>query len=119
MKRLTLILLLISTLVNAQEPSHIKDDAYKHYTAGFIVGGVSDAIMYDITGSKFWSFVSGNLAAAGVGILKESLDPVFSARDLRNTILGSLTVTFTIRIIIGKAKHKKHFTIEQLVEAGY
>jgi len=118
MKKLIVVLLLIPLFMNAQENKFkIKEDAINHFAAGFIVGGGAQMILYQHTGSKFWSFVGGNIAGLSAGILKESIDTNFSKRDLRHTILGSLSATITVRLIIGKSILKKDCTMAQLFEA--
>ena len=118
MKKLIVVLLLIPICLNAQEYKFkIKEDAINHFGFGAVIGGFSQCVLYQQTGSKFWSFVGGNVAALGCGIIKESIDTKFSNRDLRNTILGSLNATITVRLIIGKSILKKDCTIAQLFEA--
>ena len=122
MRKLIIILLFISTFVNAQVKEYnvnIKQDAIDHFAASFIISGVSSSFLYDKTGNKFWATVGGLFISSSVGLGKELLDSNFSKRDMKNNLLGSISGALTVRLIIGKAKHRKHFTTEQLIEAGY
>ena len=115
MKKLITILFLFAFTINAQETK--QQDFWKHYTAGVIVGGLSYTAGWEITKNRWWAFTIGNVTTAGIAIAWEYyVSPSVSGKDIRNTILGSLTFTTIVLPITGPI-HRKKATMEQLMEA--
>lgn len=107
MKYVIMLLLISSLTIKAQ----IKQDAVDHFAAGYFIGAAVTGITWHYTGKKWHSFAIGVIASSAVGLIKEQIDEqtnrVASFRDARNTILGGLSGSFTITLIIGKSRKEK------------
>ena len=112
MNKLAVVLFFTLSITNAQ----IQDDKKLHFAAGAIASTVGYEYVYSKTGDKNQALAAGVLTSMIAGIGKEVYDSFqpknrFDQQDVDATILGGVTVSFTIKLNLvnfGKeAKNKK------------
>ena len=117
MKKIAIVLFFTLSITNAQ----IQDDKKLHFAAGAIASTVGYEYVYSKTGNKNQALAAGILTSMFAGIGKEVYDSFqpknkFDQHDVAATILGGVTVSFTIKLnllnfgseIKNKRKKKKN-----------
>ena len=112
MNKLAVVLFFTLSSTNAQ----IQDDKKLHFAAGAIASTIGYEYVYSKTEDKKQALAAGILTSLVAGIGKEVYDSFqpknkFDQHDIAATILGGVTVSFTIKLNLinfGKeAKNKK------------
>jgi len=111
MNKLAVVLFFTLSITNAQ----IQDDKKLHFAAGAIASTVGYEYVYSKTGDKNQALAAGVLTSMIAGIGKEVYDSFqpknkFDQQDVAATILGGVTVSFTIKLNLinfGKEAKKK------------
>ena len=111
MNKLAVVLFFTLSITNAQ----IQDDKKLHFAAGAIASSVGYEYVYSKTGDKNQALAAGVLTSMIAGIGKEVYDSFqpknrFDQHDVAATILGGVTVSFTIKLNLvnfGKEAKKK------------
>lgn len=124
MKKLIIILLLMPICLNAQ----IKQDKINHFSAGFLISGIGNITTYELIQNTdikpFWTKAISFTVGAGLGVLaghaKEKYDlrngGYYSKMDLESTMYGSLTGSFTIRLVLWNSIPKSHVPIKDIFD---
>lgn len=107
MKKLIIILFLIPVFCNAQ----LAQDKQAHLFTSYTLGVAGNGIVWELTGNKWLAFGSGVALGTGLGLIKESFDREFSKEDMKYNIAGAFLGSFTLRIVIGNAIHRKKVPI--------
>ena len=108
---MAVVLFFTLSITNAQ----IQDDKKLHFAAGAIASAVGYEYVYSKTGNKNQALAAGVLTSMIAGIGKEVYDSFqpknrFDQQDVAATILGGVTVSFTIKLNLinfGKEAKKK------------
>lgn len=124
MKYIILTLCLFSLSLQAQDlhPTFMQknEDKINHLTCGYIIGFAGNGIVYEITKNKHIAFVSGIALSFLAGHLKEKYDEnnnkSYNNVDMLSTGIGGFAGSFTVRLIIGKTKHRSKVTIYEYWE---
>ena len=109
MRKLLIILLLSSVCVNSQI-----DDKTKHFYAGFGITVLTAEVTNQMIDKPFLSALSGFIAGATAGILKEIVwdkkmnKGVYSNKDMGMTIWGAACGALVIRVRFDLQDKKKH-----------
>jgi len=125
MKKLWLILLIISHFSHAQDLKE-KDKQY-HFIAGTVSSMVGYAYIYHKTEDPLKATLAGLGTALLVGTLKETYDSTqkhpndkFDIDDLKATMLGSLTFSITVNLEqLFKKRKKKNEKLNHLNPVVY
>jgi hypothetical protein len=122
MKKILTILLIFISLNSFSQKTfnefyNDNRDKINHFTAGYIIGYAGNVSIYEITKNKHIAFVSGIGLSILAGHLKEVYDSkhggIYNKNDFIATSSGGIVGSFTIRIIIGKSKHRKLVTMQE------
>jgi hypothetical protein len=98
------------------------EDKINHFSCGYIIGLSGNCIGYEISKNKTIGLLSGIILSSTAGILKENYDRnnggKFNNQDLKSTVIGGLSGSLTIRIILWNSIHRKKATMGQYFEAN-
>ena len=111
MKKILLVLLLVSFYIQSNSQPVISDDGHpEHIIAGAIIGGGVSYLVYRKTGNKLKSWLIGAATATAIGYAKEALDPSFgqikSDKDFGYSALGGV-IGASIVLPLRKRKPKE------------
>lgn len=113
MKKLTLILLLISSFIYGQIP----EDKKLHFVAGSAVSMTTYIAVYTLTEDNKKAFWYSFITPFAVGLVKEIIDEKkykgFDSKDLLATTLGGATVSLTFNFFDKKHK-KKYYSLKTI-----
>lgn len=110
MKQIIVILIFL-TCINAQ--SQIERDKALHFLGGNLYGLAGAGIAKQISdGNRYWTFVGAIGGATLIGLGKEAVDAGqrengWDNDDLLATILGGMSVGFTVDIFTNKREQKR------------
>jgi hypothetical protein len=109
---LFVLLLCLCGLLKAQIT--ISKDKPLHFSAGFVIGGVSGYTSHHLfDGNPYWTWAGAVGSSFAAGVVKESMDKadygIWDDNDILFTTLGGIASGFILDLFLKKSKKRKRF----------